>query len=109
MRRIAIALALAATGCTPMQWVKQDGSAEQLRADEQECRQSAWREAQFRSWHYNAMLGPVFARDASGRGFFVWPTTPLVDPYGHQLMEEHRLAQFCMEAKGYQLAPAPSK
>ena len=109
MRRIAIVLALAATACTPMQWVKPDVPAEQFRADEQECRQSAWREAQFRSWHYHAMLGPVFARDASGRGFFVWPTTPLTDPYGHQLMEEHRLAQFCMEAKGYQLAPAPKQ
>lgn len=109
MRRFApVALALAC-GCTPMQWQKPDVSAEQFRADEQECRQSAWREAQLRSWHTNVMIGPVFGRDASGRGFFVWPTTPLVDPYGHQLMEEHRLAQFCMEAKGYQLAPAPSK
>jgi len=107
MRRFAtLALALA-SGCTPMQWQKQDVSAEQLRADEQECRQSAWREASWRSWHYRTMLGPVFTRDASGRGFFMWPSTPLVDPYGHQLMEENRLAQFCMEAKGYRLVPAP--
>ena len=28
-----------------MQWQKQDVSAEQFQADEQECRQSAWREA----------------------------------------------------------------
>jgi hypothetical protein len=31
----------------------------------------------------------------------------MADPYGHQLMEENRLAQFCMESKGYQLVPAP--
>lgn len=92
-----------------MQWAKQDVPAAQVQADEQECRQSAWREAQFRSWHYHTTLGPAFARDAAGRGFLVWPTTPLVDPYGHQLMEENRLAQFCMQSKGYKLEPAPKK
>jgi hypothetical protein len=107
MRRFAIALALAASACAPMQWVKQDASAAEAQADEQECQQSAWREAQFRSWHYYTMLGPVFARDASGRGLLVWPTTPMVDPYGHQLMEESRLAQYCMESKGYRLESAP--
>ena len=92
-----------------MQWQKADVSAEQFRADEQECRQRAWQEASWRGWQYTTMLGPVFARDASGRGFFVWPSTPLADPYGHQLMEENRLAQFCMESKGYQLVPAPKQ
>lgn len=109
MRRIAILALAFASGCTSMQWEKQDVSAEQFRADEQECRQNAWREASWRSWHHQAMLGPVFARDASGRGFVMWPTTPLVDPYGHQLMEENRLAQFCMESKGYKLVPGPKK
>jgi hypothetical protein len=108
MRRAILAFALLC-GCTPMQWQKQDVSAEQFRADEQECRQNAWREASFRSWQYQAMVGPVFARDAGGRGFFVWPSTAYVDPYGHQLVEESRLAQFCMESKGYQLVPAPKK
>jgi hypothetical protein len=55
------------------------------------------------------MLGPVFARDASGRGLLVWPTTPMVDPYGHQMMEESRLAQYCMESKGYRLQSVPTK
>lgn len=90
-----------------MQWQKQDFSAEQFRADQQDCRNQAAREASFRSWQYQAMAGPVFARDASGRGFFVWPGGSMVDPYGHQLMEENRLAQFCMESKGYALVPAP--
>jgi len=31
------------------------------------------------------------------------------DPYGHQLMEESRLAHFCMESKGYRLVPAPKQ
>jgi hypothetical protein len=109
MRRFAIVFAFAATACTSTQWVKQDASAEQVQADEQECQQSAWREAELRSWHYYTMLGPVFARDASGRGLLVWPTTPMVDPYGHQMMEESRLAQYCMESKGYRLQSVPTK
>lgn len=108
MRRLATLAVLLACGCTPMQWQKADASPEQLRADQEQCRQAAWREAGWRSWPYHAMVGPVFARDASGRGFFVWPSTSaMVDPFGHQLLEENRLAQFCMESKGYQLVPAP--
>ena len=90
-----------------MQWQKADVTPEQFKADEEACRQHAWREASFRSWHYQTMLAPVFLRDATGRGLFVWPTGPMADPYGHQLMEESRLAQFCMESKGYQLVPVP--
>jgi hypothetical protein len=109
MRRIAI-LALALTsGCTPMEWQKADTSPEQFRADEQACRQQAAREASYRAWHYQSMLGPVFVRDAAGRGAFVWPSGSVVDPYGYQLVEENRLAQFCMESKGYVLAPTAKK
>lgn len=108
MRRIAIAITLAATGCTPMQWAKQDVSAEQLGRDQQECQQNAWREASARYWFYQPM-GPVFARDATGRGFMVWPSGAVVDPFGHQFLEESRLARFCMESRGYKLEPAPKK
>ena len=111
MRRIATlafaAFVALAAGCTPMQWQKQDATPEQMSADEQACRQQAAREAIFHSWHYQSMVGPVFARDAMGRGVMVWPSGPMVDPYGYQLMEENRLAQFCMESKGYALVPAP--
>lgn len=109
MRRFAAFAFVLACGCTPMQWQKADASPEQFQADEQHCRQAAWQEASLRSWHYQSMLGPAVARDPSGRPFTVWPTTPLVDPYGYQLVEENRLAQFCMEAKGYQLVPAPGR
>ena len=85
-----------------MQWHKQDVSAEQARADEDACRQHAMREASFRAWHYHAMFEPHFAR-----GSMVWPSTAMVDPYGYQLMKENRLAQFCMESKGYALVPVP--
>jgi hypothetical protein len=90
-----------------MEWRKADVSPEQFRSDEQECRQAAWREANIRSWHYQSMLGPAVALDQSGRPVTVWPVSPVVDPHGYQLMEENRLAQFCMEAKGYALVPVP--
>lgn len=109
MRRISILVVVLAAGCTPMQWQREDVTPAQLSADEQECRNAAMREAHFRTWQYQSMLGPVFTRDAMGRGFMVWPSGAMVDPYGYQLMEENRLAQFCMESKGYALVPVPKK
>jgi len=110
MRRIGIFALVLLAGCSSMQWDRPDVSAEQLRADEEECRQAAWREAQVRTWHYHSFSGPVFARDAFGRGFMMWPgRTMAVDPYPYQHLEESRLSQFCMEAKGYRLVPAPAK
>jgi hypothetical protein len=55
------------------------------------------------------MMGPVFARDSMGRGFFMWPSGSVVDPYGYQLADEQRLTQFCMEARGYDLVPVPKQ
>lgn len=109
MRRFAAFALFLASACTPLQWQKPDFTPEQARTDEQECQQAAWREASLRSWRYQSMVGPVFAQDPSGRGYFVWPSTAMVDPYGYQLMEENRLAQFCMESKGYQLVRVPKR
>ena len=44
-------------------------------------------------------------QDAQGRRFFVGPTSPFGDPFSDQLMEEARLANFCMRSKGYELVP----
>lgn len=104
MRRIAIiVLALAASACTPTQWVKQDAAPEQAGRDEAECRHWAWREASTRTF-YRQRMGPVIVP-----GQVIWPSGAFVDPYAHQALEEHSLAQRCMELKGYKLAPAPSK
>lgn len=114
MRAIALfavsllALSLAA-GCAPMQWQREDATPEQLRADEEECRSRAWQEVSLYAWQYQSMWGPAFARDRYGRGVMVWPNSPMVDPYGYQMLEENRLTQFCMEAKGYQLVPVPKR
>ena len=60
-----------------------------------------------RSWHYQTMLGPVVAVDPGQLHGLAEHL--VVDPYGYQLMEENRLAQFCMESKGYQLVPTPKQ
>ena len=108
MRTLAV-LVVAAAGlcaCTPTQWVKADVTdPEQVRLDEQACRQAAVREAQFHAyWAQQPMLPYVV-----GPGRVVWPYGAYADPYAHQLMQENRLAQFCMESKGYQLAPVPKR
>jgi hypothetical protein len=109
VRRIALLTLALAAGCTPMQWQKENTTAEQLRADEDDCRERAWREASQHAWEYNSMWGPAFARDPYGRSVTVWPNSPMADPYGYQMLEENRLAQFCMEAKGYSLVPVPKQ
>ena len=109
MRRfLAPAFAAWLVACTPMQWVKPDAPREQVMRDEEECRNLAWREANVRGSLY-APVAPVFTRDATGRGAMIWPSGAYVDPFAYQVMEENRLAQFCMEAKGYSLERAEPK
>ncbi|TMH96079.1 MAG: hypothetical protein E6H44_00525 [Betaproteobacteria bacterium] len=104
VRPIACA-ALAVAACTPMQWVKPEATPQQLSQDAAQCQQEAWREARFRAWLYRP-IGPTIMQDAQGRRFFVWPASPFGDPFSDQLMEEARLASFCMRSKGYELVPA---
>ena len=106
MIRNSIALAvLLLAACAPMQWVKPDASAEQLEQDLKMCQDEAWREATWRSAHYVNAIGPMVYQDSVGRRFLVWPYGPFADPWGDRFMEESRLANFCMRAKGYELAP----
>jgi hypothetical protein len=105
MRRTILPLLLALAGCTPMQWVRQDQavSPEQLRQDLAQCRQDAWREAQWRSFMYRPFASTVMV-DRFGRRF-VSPYSGFGDPFGDAFVEESRLTHFCMRAKGYDLAP----
>jgi hypothetical protein len=111
MRRAhAILLALAAmlAACTPMQWVKQDATPEQLDSDVSECQQQAWREARYRAFWYRPGI-PYIIQDPLGRRVFISPPGPFYDPFGDQFMEESRLANFCMRSKGYELQEVPKK
>lgn len=90
-----------------MYWARQDASPDQAQTDMRECQQSAYLEAQRRfSWMHGRM-GPYLHRDSMGRLFHVYPAGPFSDPYGEAFMEEHRLANFCMRSRGYQLVPEP--
>jgi len=86
-----------------MEWVKPDATPEMVAADQQFCEQQAWQEANYYSLGYRP-FGPWLYRDALGRPFF-HPVGPFYDPFYDRTMEEQRLANFCMRAKGYELAP----
>ena len=97
--------ALMVSGCAPLQWVKADAAPQQIEQDLTQCRQEAWREAR---WHgfLSRPLGPTL----SGRPFLGWRGSMFGDPFGDEFMEESRLTDFCMRAKGYELTPVgPAK
>jgi hypothetical protein len=98
---IAVAVLALTAACTPMQWVKEDATAQQLKEDSIQCQQDAWREARMRIWYYRP-LGASFTRDNPSIG---WPYGPSGDPFWDPYLEESRLTQFCMRSKGYQLQP----
>jgi hypothetical protein len=106
--RLAVFVLALAAGCTPMQWVKEDATAEQVNLDAAQCQREAWREASWRAWLYRP-FGPVVLWDPTGRRFLAWPNSAFGDPFGDRFMEESRLAHFCMRAKGYQLVPVEPK
>jgi hypothetical protein len=103
MRPLAFAALLVLSGCTPMQWVRQDATPAQLEQDLAQCRQEAWREAQWRAFMYRP-FGPTYIVDRFGQPRF-FSYSPLGGPFGDTFIEESRLAHFCMRAKGYDLAP----
>ena len=106
MRRHRIAaLAVLLAACAPMRWVRPDVTPDQAVADEELCRQQAFREARFQYLGYGA-FGPWMYRDAFGRPLFFPPGGPFFDPTMERYYDEARLTDFCMRAKGYPLEPA---
>jgi hypothetical protein len=96
---VAAVLAAALCACARMEWVKPDAGAEQVRSDEQACRLAAAREASYHGYWYQHRMQPVVVAP----GQVIWPSGAFVDPYAQQFLDENRLAQFCMESKGYEL------
>jgi len=84
-----------------MEWTKPDATPEQLAADTQQCEQAAWSEANYYYYPGYRPFGPWLYRG----GPFFHPVGPFYDPFYDGTMEEQRLANFCMRAKGYELAP----
>lgn len=106
MKRVAMVLiSMAVAACAPMDWTKSDAAPDQVEADLRSCRQQAWREASWLSFEYYRGYGPFFY-DPFGRPYYGWPYyTPFADPFGDRFLQESRLTDFCMRAKGYELAP----
>jgi hypothetical protein len=105
MRRLILllALAIAAAACTPVQWARQDTPPEQLGQDLGQCRQDAWREAQWRSQLFiNRTVGATTVVNAQGQTIVV-PLSPFGDPFGDAHADESRLTASCMRARGYEL------
>ncbi len=108
MRRLLGLVSLVAllAGCAPMDWTRSDATPEQLAADMRACREQAWRETTWNSFGYYGAMGPAVFSDPFGRRYFGWPYySPFGDPFGDRFLEESRLTDFCMRAKGYELAP----
>jgi hypothetical protein len=108
MRRLIllVPLAIAAAGCTPVQWVRRGTPPEQLGQDLGQCRQDAWREAQWRILLFmNRSVGATTVVNAQGQTIVV-PLSPFGDPFGDAYIDESRLTATCMRAKGYELVPA---
>ena len=109
MERLAVAAVLLAAlaACAPMQWSRGDANQEQAAGDLRACRDQAWREASWTSLTYRGALGPALFSDPLGRRYMGWPYyySPFGDVYGERFFEESRLTDFCMRAKGYELAP----
>ena len=82
-----------------MEWVTPDAGVDQVRSDEQACRLAAAREASDHGYWYQHRMQPVVVAP----GQVIWPSGAFVDPYAQQFLDENRLAQFCMESKGYAL------
>jgi hypothetical protein len=106
MSRFLPLVLLLAAACAPLDWTRSDATSEQREADMSACRAQAWRETSWTSLGFRGGMGPLAFSDPFGRRYLGWPYySPFADPYGDRFLEESRLANFCMRAKGYELAP----
>jgi len=101
--RFLLVLLLAALlgACSEPRWARQDASAEQADQDDVDCQRQAAREASLRA---GGFYGPSYygpSRWLYGRSAVSRPDTGF-DPYGYRTLDEARLTDLCMRAKGYQ-------
>ncbi|HEY5899221.1 MAG TPA: hypothetical protein VIV54_16760 [Burkholderiales bacterium] len=92
-RTLPFLLMLAA--CGP-QWVRDDVSAEQADRDQLDCQREAQREATLRA---DGFYGSTYRAWSRAQG------PAAMSPTGYRMMDEARLAEFCMRAKGYRPQP----
>lgn len=94
-KRLALfAMPLLLAGCASVAWVRPDTPPAQAQADQAQCQDLAWRDAQYAAWRQPWMPGW-----GSEGPWGPWR----LDPF----YEQSRLADFCMRARGYQLVEIP--
>jgi hypothetical protein len=104
VRLLAIGPLALVCGCTPMAWEHQSFGTPPTVAETEECRRSAYVEAQHRAF-FHSFVRPRFYRDRRGRLIHdPWPPFGRYDPF----FLEQDLFRFCLQAKGYRLVPTRS-
>lgn len=92
-------------GCAPVQWTREDFSPAQAEQDEAACQEEAAREASLRSVGFYGSLSHYYGPNYQPYGRTRWIGAPGpmfdADPVGSRMLEEGRLADLCMRAKGY--------
>jgi hypothetical protein len=98
----AVLVSAAMSACSTSQWSKPDATAEQVDRDNVACQREAMSQGMLRAeGFYGPGYGPVTGRFGTPLG----SPGPLYDPTGNRMLDEARLTDFCMRAKGYQQAP----
>ncbi len=93
-------LALTLVGCgTPLVWFRPGTTVAEQRYDLQQCSQMAFREAQNNMWWRRSMYFDYYR---PGPYYFYQSQRFDTDA----MLEESRLQDFCMRARGYRLVPA---
>ena len=95
MRQALAAISLFLAACAPMEWYRPDMSAGDTEQDAKQCQDAAWRA----SWDYAYGYGPWPYWGPYGRRYW----GPWGSPYNDRFIAEARMADLCMEAKGYRL------
>ena len=96
-----LSLLVLLAACDTPRWARQDASAAQADQDDIDCQRQAAREASLRAggFYGPSYYGPY--RSPVGRSAASRPDTGF-DPYGYRTLDEARLTDLCMRAKGYQ-------
>lgn len=104
---LAVLLPLTACGGPTYRWDRAGATEESSRADQVECRRAAASEA-FRQYVYEVgfpRLGPQYWGYQTRPEYFAWRQRLEAERFFY----EHRLANFCMRNKGYELVPVPNE
>ena len=109
-RRALVAISLGSAfllaGCASPQWTRSDSSPAQGEQDQLACQQQAKREVSLQPYGFYGSLSELYGQNSQpqGRGMArgIGAAGPMfdIDPV-HRMLEEDRIADACMRARGY--------